>query len=47
MASSGDLDLGLSWRWNMTKHPNGTYRLRGTQNCCNALGPAAEVTVRN
>jgi hypothetical protein len=47
VASSGDLDLGLVWSWDTSRNPNGIYRLRASQNCCNVLGEPVEVTVRN
>jgi Bacterial Ig domain len=47
VAASGDLDFGSTWTWDTSRHPNGTYRIRASQNCCNALGDPIEVTVRN
>jgi hypothetical protein len=47
VASSGELDLGNLWDWDTTRHPNGVYRLRSSQICCEILGDPVEVTVRN
>jgi hypothetical protein len=47
VSSSGELDVGDAWAWDTSRHPNGAYRLRGSQTCCETLGDPAEVTVRN
>jgi hypothetical protein len=47
VASSGELDLGDSWTWDTSRHPDGVYRLRSSQTCCETLGDPVEVTLRN